>query len=275
MPRFNSVLITGGTGFFGQAMVKHLLNEALADRICIYSRDEYKQAVMRRRFNNDPRLRFFIGDVRDLPRLTRAMAGVELVIHAAALKRIEVGVSNPDEMVKTNVLGTQNIVDAALSVDADAVLLSTDKACEPVSAYGYSKALAEAIFQAAGEGFAITRYGNVANSTGSVIPLWKEIIAEGSDTVPVTDWNCTRFYMTEGEAVGLVMTTAITMPKEIMIPTLPAYRLEDLAEAMGAEMDIKGLPKWEKLHESMIPGESSVNARRMSVEELREAIGNV
>jgi UDP-N-acetylglucosamine 4,6-dehydratase len=200
------------------------------------------------------------------------MAGVDLVIHAAALKRIEVGVSNPDELVKTNVIGTQNVVDAALSVNAAAVLLSTDKACEPVSAYGYSKALAEAIFQAAGPGFAITRYGNVANSTGSVIPLWREMIADGAKSVPVTDPECTRFYMTEEEAVDLVMKTAIEMPQEIAIPTLPAYRLGDLAGVLGVNMDIKGLPVWEKLHESMRPGESSDNARRMSVSELREAL---
>jgi UDP-N-acetylglucosamine 4,6-dehydratase len=275
MARFNRVLITGGTGFFGNAMTKFLLDKNLAEIVCIFSRDEYKQSVMRRKFGNDERLRFFIGDVRDLPRLTRAMAGVDLVIHAAALKRIEVGVSNPDELVKTNVIGTQNVVDAALSVGANAVLLSTDKACEPVSAYGYSKALAEAIFQAAGEGFAITRYGNVANSTGSVIPLWRDMIDNGVFSVPVTDPACTRFYMTEGEAVLLVMNTALTMPKDIVIPTLPAYQLEDLADALSVEMDVIGLPAWEKRHESMTPGYTSENARRMSVVELREAINNV
>ena len=270
------ILITGGTGSFGKEFVRTVLCDYTPSKLIVFSRDELKQSEMAQEFpfvKGSP-MRYFIGDVRDLPRLTRAMAGVDLVIHAAALKRIEVGVSNPDELVKTNVIGTQNVVDAALSVGADAVLLSTDKACEPASAYGYSKALAEAIFQAAGEGFAITRYGNVANSTGSVIPLWREMIVNGVEAVPVTDPECTRFYMTESEAVGLVMTTALTMPREVVVPALSAYRLGDLAEALGVQMDVIGLPVWEKLHESMTPGKTSENARRMSIGELCEAIDN-
>lgn len=270
-----NILITGGTGFFGQAMTARLLQDNLADRICIYSRDEYKQSLMRSRFNNDPRLRFFIGDVRDSKRLMRAMAGVELVIHAAALKRIEVGVYNPDEMVATNIGGTQNVIDAAIALGANAVLLSTDKACNPVSTYGYTKSIAESLFYVAGEGFSITRYGNVANSTGSVIPTWEKMIREGATTVPVTNPDCTRFFMTEQEAVDLVIDTASKMPREIAIPELPAYRLGDLAEAMGVGMDVIGLPWWEKIHESMTIMNSSDTARRMSIPELKEALRNV
>lgn len=275
MPHFRSVLITGGTGFFGRAMTRRLLDDCMAERICIYSRDEYKQAVMRREFCDDKRLRFFIGSVRDAQRLKRAMSGVDLVIHAAALKRIEVGVSNPDEMVKTNVLGTQNVVDAAIDSGARAILLSTDKACEPVSAYGYSKALAEAIFMAAGQGFSITRYGNVANSTGSVIPTWRKMIADGANEITVTDPECTRFYMTEDQAVDLVLQTAFDMPSEVVVPDLPAYRLGDLADVMCSNWKITGLPPWEKRHESMTPGETSEHARRMSTQEIIEALENV
>lgn len=272
---YGSVLITGGTGYFGNAMVERLLEKELAERVCIYSRDEFKQAQMRMRFNDDERLRFFIGDVRDPLRLRRAMTGVDVVFHAAALKRIEVGVYNPDEMVKTNVLGTQNVIDSALATGSRAVLLSSDKACEPISGYGYSKAMAESLFRAAGPGFAITRYGNVVNSTGSVIPRWGEIIDNGGTSVPVTDPECTRFFMWEHEAVGLVLDTATRMPPEIAIPDLPAFRLGDLAEAMGVGMDVKGLPWWEKQHESMTPGKTSETARRMSIDELREALNYV
>lgn len=270
----NSVLITGGTGYFGKAMTRRLLKDGV-ERICILSRDEYKQAIMRQEFKDDPRLRFFIGDVRDLTRLKRAMNGVEMVYHAAALKRIEVGYYNPDEMVSTNIIGTQNVIDAALSKNSKAVLLSTDKAFQPCSAYGYSKAVAESLFLAAGPNFSVTRYGNVSGSTGSVIPKWRALLCAGHETVPVTDPDATRFWMTEQEAVQLVLDTAESMPRDVAIPVLPAYRVGDLAEAMGAKMSIIGLPKWEKKHESMSEGNSSDIARRMSVEELMEALRNV
>lgn len=281
-----SILITGGTGFFGQAFVSRLLKTGYNryDRICIYSRDEYKQSLMRRRFNDDPRLRFFIGDVRDETRLRRAMYGVQHVVHAAALKRIEVGSYNPCEMVKTNIIGTMNVIDAATDTGVQKVVfLSTDKAFEPVSPYGQSKALAESLILAAnhtvgknGPKFAVTRYGNVAGSTGSVIPTWLDMIRNGALTVPVTDPDCTRFYMTAGQAVDLVLSTMDTMcGGELAIPTLPAYRLGDLAEAMGVAMDIKGLGAWEKKHEGMNHGNTSDQAKRMTVEELKEALIHV
>jgi UDP-N-acetylglucosamine 4,6-dehydratase len=269
-----SVLITGGTGFFGRAFARELLESGMSDRVCIYSRCEHRQAAMRAEFDEDERLRFFVGDVRDRDRLKRAMEGVDVVVHAAALKRIEVGHYNPEEMVKTNVLGAMNVIDAAADAQVSKVVfLSSDKAFEPVSPYGHSKALAEALFLGAnrthrGTRFVVTRYGNVAGSTGSVIPRWRECVARG-EAVPVTDPECTRFWMTIDEAVKLVLTTIDEMPSEPAIPLLPAFRLGDLAEAMGARMDLRGLAAWEKRHESMRSGLSSDSVPRLSVEDLR------
>ena len=277
------LLITGGTGFFGRAFAKHAL--AWGYTVCIYSRNEYAQFLMRQEFCDDPRLRFFIGDVRDRDRLRRAMEGCDSVVHAAALKRIEVGAYDPIEMVKTNVVGTMNVIEAAMDAGVGKVVfLSSDKAFEPVSAYGQSKAIAESLVLAAnnmrgsfGPLFAVTRYGNVAGSTGSVIPIWRKMIADGATKVPVTDPDCTRFYMTEQEAVDLVQRTLIDMRGgELVIPEhLPAYRLGDLAQAMGVQMDVRGLAKHEKRHEGMRTGLTSDKVRRMSVEELKEALKNV
>jgi len=276
-----NILITGGTGAFGTAFAKHLLENNLSDRIVIFSRGEYRQFLMRQELKDDKRLRFMIGDVRDRWRLTRAMQGSEVVVHAAALKRIEVGFYNPVEMVRTNVDGAINVVEAAQDAKVKKVIaLSSDKAFQPISPYGQSKALAESIFLAAdshsagrGPRFAVCRYGNVWNSTGSVGPAWKNILAAGTNYVPVTDPDCTRFFMRMDEAVALVLRTIQTMKGgEIEIPTLPAYRLRDLAKAMGAEMRIIGLPAWEKPHESMCDGNSSDSARRMTIDELRAAI---
>lgn len=208
------------------------------------------------------------------------MEDIEVVIHAAALKRIEVGFYNPLEVKKTNIDGAANVIEAATDAGVKKVVaLSTDKAFQPISPYGTSKAFSESLFLAAnnsrgarGPLFSVCRYGNVWNSTGSVVPLWRAILRT-SDTVPVTDPECTRFYMTMDEAVQLVLNTAETMRGgEIKIPVLPAYRLGDLAEAMGAKMQVLGLPVWEKRHESMGDGNSSDTARRMSVAELREAL---
>lgn len=283
-----SVLITGGSGAFGTAFVRYLLKVGGPHRIAILSRGEHRQAEMARELGEDKRLRFFIGDVRDRDRLYRAMEGIETVVHAAALKRIEVGAYNPMEVMKTNILGAANVIEAAKDAGVGQVVaLSTDKAYQPVSPYGTSKAFAESLFLAAnntrgdrGPKFAVVRYGNVWGSTGSVVPTWRKIIAEHpfdpmfkKPVVPVTDPECTRFYMTMNQAVQLVLDTALTMKGgEVVIPRLPAYRLGDLAEAIGAEMDIKGLPVWEKRHESMGDGNSSDEARRMTVDELREAL---
>jgi UDP-N-acetylglucosamine 4,6-dehydratase/5-epimerase len=282
-----SVLITGGSGAFGTAFAKHLLGvtETIPQRIVVYSRSEHRQAELRRELEAEhptapQRMRYFVGDVRDRDRLKRAMEGIEIVVHAAALKRIEVGFYNPLEVKKTNIDGASNVIEAATDAHVCRVVaLSTDKAFQPVSPYGTSKAFAESLFLAAnntrgwnGPLFSVVRYGNVWNSTGSVVPTWRKML-ETCDTVPVTDPECTRFFMTMDQAVDLVFDTAMhAVGGETIIPDLPAYRLGDLAEAMGAKMDVRGLPEWEKRHESMGPGNSSDKARRMTVDELREKL---
>src|SRR6056300_1396910 len=193
-----SYLITGGTGSFGQAFTSYLLDNKLSYRVCIYSRGEHAQADMAEAFNQDERLRFFIGDVRDRDRLRRAMDGCDYVIHAAALKRIEVGKYNPVEMVRTNIDGAINVIEAAQDVDVERVVgLSTDKAFQPISPYGQSKALAESLFLAAnnmiseyGPTFVVTRYGHVWWSKGSVGPRWWAMKQRGARSVPVTNPGC-------------------------------------------------------------------------------------
>jgi len=279
-----SVLITGGSGAFGDAFVRRLLLDLSVQRIVVFSRGEFRQFQQAEALKVRARseiTRFMIGDVRDRDRLRRAMEGIEVVVHAAALKRIEVGNYNPVEMVKTNVDGAINVIEAAQDAGVKKVVaLSSDKAFEPVSPYGCSKALAESIFLAAnnttgwkGPRFAACRYGNVWNSTGSVVPVWRAMIAKGATVLPVTDLECTRFFMRMSEAVDLVLSTIQTMKGgELAIPTLPAYRLGDLAEALGVPVRVTGLPTWEKRHESMAKGNSSDKARRMSVAELRQAL---
>lgn len=274
-----NILVTGGSGFFGQAFVREALNRG-AERVCVFSRSESTQALMRAEFNSD-RLRFFIGDVRDQDRLRRAMHGVDIVVHAAALKRIDAAEYNVLEATMTNVMGTQNVVSAAIDAGVKkAVLLSTDKACNPTTTYGKTKALAEDIFLGArhyagpdGPKFAVCRYGNVTGSTGSVIPTWRR----SSGPVRVTDPAATRFFMRASEAVALVWGTAERMEGgELVIPeALPAYSVGDLAEAMGKLYTVVGLAPNEKLHEEMRPGWSSEMARRMTVAELREELANV
>ncbi len=281
-----SILITGGTGSFGQAFAKKLLTlnwqaygaMSKPDRIIIYSRGEHKQFQMSETLEDpDGRMRYFIGDVRDKDRLTMAMKGVDIVIHSAALKRIEVGFYNPIEMKKTNVDGACNVIEAAMNAGVGKVVaLSTDKAYQPVSAYGHSKAMAETLFLGAnrmtGEyppHFSVTRYGNVWRSAGSVVPKWEEILDNAAArVVPVTDPGCTRFFMTMDQAIDLVMKAIGEKGGILHIPTLPAYRLGDLAKAMAAEMKITGLPEYEKKHEGMCDGNTSDIARRMSVQEL-------
>ena len=269
-----SVLITGGTGFFGQAFTERLLKDGLATRVCIYSRDEHKQADMDRRLN-DPRLRFFIGDVRDRHRLTRALESCDTVIHAAALKRIETGFYNVSESAKTNILGAMNLIEAAKDAKVERVVaLSSDKAYNPISMYGASKLTSEFLFLGNNvpgryPRFAVCRYGNVWKSTGSVVPKWQQMLEDGETHVPLTDPECTRFFMHMHEAVQLVLDTLEQMPNEPAIPDLPAYRLGDLAEAMGASVIVTGLPRWEKLHESMDDNRCSKDAPRMTIDQLR------
>jgi UDP-N-acetylglucosamine 4,6-dehydratase len=300
----DNVLVTGGTGFFGRAFIRRVLDLG-AHRVCVFSRDEFKQAQMRQAFNDDQRLRWFIGDVRDKERLRRALDGIDTVVHAAALKRIEVGEYNPDELTKTNIVGAMNVIEACKDARVrNVVALSTDKAAAPCNAYGTSKLMSEKLFLAAnntrgahGPKFAVTRYGNVAGSTGSVIPTWRQMLTEGQKRLPVTDLECTRFWMTVDEAVDLVLY-AIGF-ETLMVPNLPAYRLGDLITALQADAEIIGMRNGEKRHESMIsedeageffmvgdhwerqPGLTeakleraltSENARRMSVDEIQKAL---
>lgn len=286
MNQIRSVLITGGTGSFGTAFVKFLLTRPQIQRIVVFSRGEHAQAALRDAIGDSPVVRYMVGDVRDLARLTRACRGVDTVIHAAALKRIEVGAYNPDEMVKTNVIGTMNVIEAAIANDVARVVgLSSDKAFEPCSPYGQSKALAESLMLAANithghTKFACTRYGNVTGSQGSVIPKWKALAKQGK-TITVTDPNCTRFHMTMAQAVELVWDTAITMHGgELAIPKdLPAYRVGSLAGVLqvlyGVDIDVAGLPKFEKMHESMNAQLCSFDARKLSPAELMEIVKNV
>lgn len=262
-----SVLITGGTGSFGHAMARTLLAQG-EQRVVIYSRDEVKQDAMRVEFN-DPRLRFFIGDVRDKERLARAMKGIETVYHAAALKRVPQAEYNPTEVIKTNILGTMHVCDTAIDAGVSAVVvLSTDKATAPTNLYGATKLCVEKL-AVASNAYApgvtrvmCVRYGNVAGSRGSVIPLWREGL---HDRTPPrrTDDAMTRFWITLAEAVALAQKATEGNGGETFIPHLPAYQLGDLCRAVCGEFGGDGwLPKdlpppsglrpGEKMHESML-----------------------
>lgn len=288
------VLITGGTGALGAALAASLLADDEAEMVGIYSRGEARQAEMRAR-HPDARMRWIIGDVRDVARLAEVVPGYTHVVHAAALKRVEVGESCPAEVVATNVIGACNVARVARSSEARAVLVSTDKAVCPSTAYGAAKLLAERIFMASGHG--VVRYGNVAGSTGSVIPLWRAAARDGR-VCRLTDPECTRYWISMNEAVRMVRWALGRTGPKIVVPSLPAYRLGDLAEAMGAWTEIIGLGRAEKRHECMIgeeeaegyrrcgeywvrgigPGEmrreamTSDQARRMSVDELRDRL---
>jgi UDP-N-acetylglucosamine 4,6-dehydratase/5-epimerase len=279
---FDSVLITGATGTLGRALSSHLLSNNMVNRLCLLSRGEHTQAEMRAQLGDDARCRWFIGDVRQMSRLERAMQGVDLVIHAAALKRVDTARYNVEEAIQTNVGGSLNVVEAARLAGVKRVVgISSDKAFLPRNTYGQTKALMESLFLAANENsgangpkYAICRYGNVFCSASSVVPKWVAMIRAGAKSVPLTDARCTRYYMELREAVELVVGTAAHMKNggELAIPELPAYRLGDIVEALGVEAQVIGLPIWEKLAEQMTDEGSSETARRLSVDFLREAI---
>ena len=263
-----SVLVTGGTGSFGKTFVRTLLDETRARRIIVYSRDELKQFEMREAFGEERRLRFFIGDVRDKPRLERALDGVQVVVHAAALKQVPAAEYNPFEAVKTNVYGAQNIIDASIDRGVERVLaLSTDKASSPINLYGATKLVSDKLFIAGNAyaggkrtRFAVVRYGNVVGSRGSVIPFFKRVAPTG--VVPITDPRMTRFWITLEQGVRFVMDSVERMEGgELFVPKIPSMRLTDLAEAVapGAKLEVVGIRPGEKLHEEMI---SENDARR-------------
>ncbi len=253
-----SVLVTGGTGSFGRAFVRHMLaSPDCPDRLCILSRDEFKQQQVREQFP-DERLRFFLGDVRDEDRLALAFQGIDVVIHAAALKQVPAGEYNPYEFVATNIFGSSNVLAAARRARVKKVLLlSSDKACSPVTHYGATKLVGERLFMAAnshgGPISASTRYGNIIDSRGSVIPLWRQAVAEGRPVL-VTDPEATRFHMRQDQAVELVLLALREMRGgEVFIPKLRSYRLGDLVQVVtGHAGQVVGLRPAEKLHEVLV-----------------------
>ncbi len=266
-----SILITGGTGSFGRAFAKYVLDHYDPKKIIIYSRDEFKQFNMQNEFREyESKMRFFIGDVRDGERLRRAFEGVDYVIHAAALKQVPACEYNPAEAIKTNINGAQNVIDAALDTGVKKVVaLSTDKAVNPVNLYGGTKLVSDKLFIAANAYagnkdvcFAVVRYGNVAGSRGSVIPFFQKIVEDGETELPITDFRMTRFWISLREGVELVVK-ALEEARggETFISKLPSFKITDLAEALlpGCGMKEVGIRVGEKLHEVMVTVEDSPN----------------
>ena len=266
-----TILVTGGTGSFGNAFTRYVLENYNPKKIIIYSRDEYKQFVMRNKFRqHDRKLRFFIGDVRDEARMRRALAGgVDCVIHAAALKQVPACEYNPIEAVKTNIDGATNIVNAALDCGVKKVVaLSTDKAVNPVNLYGGTKLVSDKLFIAAnaykgesGTTFSVVRYGNVAGSRGSVIPFFHNLIQNGATELPITDFRMTRFWISLEEGIQLVVKAlAESQGGETFISKIPSFKVTDLATAMGPNLKQVevGIREGEKLHECMVPAADSL-----------------
>jgi UDP-N-acetylglucosamine 4,6-dehydratase len=270
-----SILVTGGTGSFGRALIRHVLGRYRPRRLVVFSRDELKQYEMQHDLAPAEHrcLRYFIGDVRDANRLEMAMRGVDYVIHAAALKQVPTAEYNPFECIHTNVLGAENVVNAAIRCGVKRVVaLSTDKAASPVNLYGASKLAADKIFVAAnhlsgadGTRFAVVRYGNVVGSRGSVVPLFRRLAAEGADALPITDPRMTRFWITLPQGVAFVLSALEMMDGgEIFVPKIPSMRIVDLARciAPGLPHRTVGIRPGEKLHEVMI----TVDDARTTVE---------
>jgi len=264
-----TILITGGTGSFGNKFTRRVLNEFNPKKIIIYSRDEYKQYVMQQKFKDySKKLRFFLGDVRDEGRLYRAFDGVDIVIHAAAIKQVPAAEYNPIEAVKTNINGAENIINAAIDKGVEKIIaLSTDKAVNPVNLYGATKLVSDKLFVAGNAYvgdkdtlFSVVRYGNVAGSRGSIIPFFKSLIKDGEVNVPITDCRMTRFWITLDEAVDLVIK-AISEAKggELYVKKCPSFKITDLAKALKSDcnFDNIGIRPGEKLHEVMITEEDS------------------
>lgn len=265
-----SILVTGGTGSFGKAFTRYVLEHYDPDRIIIYSRDEFKQWMMANEFKEyKDKLRFFIGDVRDKERLQRAFEGVDYVIHAAAMKQVPACEYNPNEAIKTNIHGAQNVIDAALNTNVKKVVaLSTDKAVNPVNLYGGTKLVSDKLFIAANAyvgnkdiNFSIVRYGNVAGSRGSIIPFFNSIIQNGGTKLPITDYRMTRFWISLEQGVELVIKALHEATGgETFISKIPSFKITDLAKAMlpDCKMPEVGIREGEKLHEIMVTVEDSM-----------------
>jgi UDP-N-acetylglucosamine 4,6-dehydratase (inverting) len=269
-----SILITGGTGSFGNKFIEMIFEKYNPNKVIIYSRDEYKQDLLKKKFSiklskeKFSKLRFFIGDVRDKERLYRAFKDVDYVIHAAAMKQVPACEYNPFEAIKTNIHGAQNVIDAALDRKVKKVVaLSTDKAVNPINLYGGTKLVSDKLFVSAnaysgGDGtiFSVVRYGNVAGSRGSVIPFFKNLIEEGQKELPITDFRMTRFWITLEEGVELVFKALEeSRGGETYISKIPSFKITDLAKAMNPNCELKeiGIREGEKLHEVMITKDDS------------------
>ena len=265
----SSILVTGGTGSFGKAFLRYVLDNENPQRVVVFSRDELKQHEVRRQFDDDPRLRWFIGDIRDRRRLERAMHGVDYVVHAAALKQVDTAEYNPFEYVQTNVNGSQNVVEAAIDSGVKKVVaLSTDKASSPINLYGATKLCSDRMFVSANHyaahhvtRFSVVRYGNVMGSRGSVIPVFRDLAAQGK-SLPITDKRMTRFWITLPQAVQFVVDSFDLMSGgELYVPRIPSMKVVDLAEAVapGSPTHEIGIRPGEKLHEMLL---SADEARR-------------
>lgn len=263
-----NILITGGTGSFGKECTEIILSKYKPNKIIIFSRDELKQYEMAQTFN-EPCMRYFIGDVRDTDRLVQAMDDVDIVIHAAALKHVPVAEYNPNECIKTNIEGAQNVIDAAIKNEVEKVIaLSTDKASSPINLYGATKLVSDKLFVAANNivgkrktRFAVVRYGNVVGSRGSVVPFFKKLIDEGVTELPITDEAMTRFLITLEDGVNFVLNNFERMHGgEIFIPKIPSMKMTELANALAPNLPHKiiGIRPGEKLHELMITADDSV-----------------
>ena len=263
-----SILITGGTGSFGKAFTRQVLSKYNPKKVIIYSRDELKQFEMSQEFLNEDRLRYFIGDVRDLDRLKMACRGVDYLVHAAALKQVPAAEYNPMECIKTNIHGAENVISAALEAGVDKVVaLSTDKAANPINLYGATKLASDKLFVAANNlagsartRFAVVRYGNVVGSRGSVVPFFRKLLAQGCMELPITDGRMTRFWITLQQGVQFVLDAFCRMHGgEIFVPKIPSATIVNLATAMAPELPQKliGIRPGEKLHEVMCPRDDS------------------
>ncbi len=268
----SAILVTGGTGSFGKAFIRYVLENYSPRKIVVYSRDELKQYEMAAEFEEyKKQIRFYIGDVRDQERLVMAMRGVDYVIHAAALKHVPIAEYNPFECVNTNIIGTENVCRAAIRCGVKRmVALSTDKAASPLNLYGATKLAADKICIAAnamsGESktsFAVVRYGNVVGSRGSVVPLFQRLVAEGVESLPITDERMTRFWITLRQGVEFVLSSLTSMQGgELFVPKIPSMKIVDLADALapGLPTHLIGIRPGEKLHELMITKDDAHNA---------------
>ena len=264
------ILLTGGTGSFGNKFVELFSKKYRPKKIIVYSRDEYKQHIMSRKFpiNKFPFIRYLLGDVRDLERLKIAMRNVDYVIHAAALKQVPAAEYNPMEFVKTNIHGAENVINAAIASNVTkTIALSTDKAANPINLYGATKVASDKIFIAANNivgttknNFSVVRYGNVIGSRGSVVPIFKDLINKGEKFLPITTPDMTRFWLSLEKSVNFVISCFEKMNGgEIFVPKIPSIKIVDLAKAMSPKTKIKiiGIRPGEKIHEQMCPKESS------------------